>query len=391
VKRRVAAVLVLAALLAGAVAVLNRGGGRHRDEGAVHFLGSANRSFDQYTASQDPSYGVFLRRHMWRMVAFSPYFDNKTAWYPNGWAYDDAYAIYRSSALATRHPEWILRDGAGNQLYIPFECSNGTCSQYAADISNPAFRTHWIADAEAAVRHGYRGLYIDDVNMAFRVGDGQGHQAAPIDSQTKQPMTYEAWRSYMAQFMEEIRAALPHTEIAHNAIWFADSPTGTADPYIRREIRAADYINLERGVNDGGLTGGAGPGSLKSFMDYIDVVHGLGKGVVLDGHATDRQGSEYSLASYFLVSTGHDLVSVGGMTPIHWWTALDVNLGEALGPRRRWSGVLRRDFSRGMTLVNGPGSESHAISLPSAMRDLDGHVVKSVILQPTGGVVLRTP
>jgi hypothetical protein len=204
-------------------------------------------------------------------------------------------------------------------------------------------------------------------------------------------MTYDAWRSYMALFMEEVRAALPHAEIVHNALWFADSPTRTADPYIRQEIQAADYVNLERGVNEPGLSGGAGPASLTSFLNYIDDVHALGKGVILDGSATDRHGTEYSLAAYFLISAGNDLVSAGGMTPIHWWTGFDVNLGEALGPRRRWSGVLRRDFTRGMSLVNEPGALSRAVKLPSPMRDLDGRIVESLVLAPASGVVLTRP
>ena len=117
----------------------------------------------------------------------------------------------------------------------------------------------------------------------------------------------------------------------------------------------------------------------------------MGKGVVLDGNATDRQGQEYALACYFLISNGHDAVSAHGMTPIHWWTGFDVNLGEARGPRNRWSGVLRRDFTRGMSLVNEPGSVNRAIKLPSPMRNMDGRIVKSVVLGPASGVVLTRP
>jgi hypothetical protein len=357
-------------------------------QGVVHFVGGANSAFDKFTLHQNPSYGAFLRRHMWRMIVYSPYFDDKTRWYPNGWTYDDAYAIYPASPLGTQHPEWILRDAAGNRLYIPFACARGTCPQYAGDISNPAFRAAWIADAKARLMHGYRGLFIDDVNMEFRVSNGQEQHVAPIDPATRQPMTYDAWRSYMAQFMEQIRAALPHTEIVHNAIWFADSPTRTSDSYIRREIAAANYINLERGVND--LTSNTGQLSLSSFLSYVDVVHSLGRGVLLDSNATERQATEYSLASYYLISGGNDGVTAGGMTPTHWWTGFDVNLGDANGPRTKWNGLLRRDFSGGMVLVDEPGASSQTVSLPGAMRNLDGRKVKSVTLAPASGVVLKS-
>jgi hypothetical protein len=202
-------------------------------------------------------------------------------------------------------------------------------------------------------------------------------------------MTDEAWRNYMARFVERVRAALPHAEIVHNVTWMADSPTRTADPYIAREIRAADYINIERGVNDSGLRGGIGPFSLRSLFAYIDAVHGLGRGVVLDGNAVETPGIEYSLASYFLISDGNDLVSAHGMTPVHWFAGFDVNLGKAVGPRYTWKGVLRRDFSGGMSLVSEPESGTHFLRLPAAMRTLDGRAVSSLTLGPASGVVLR--
>jgi hypothetical protein len=380
---------VAAVLVGGLALVLSRGAGRHVDRGTVHFLGGATPALAPFIADRNPLFGAFLRRHFWRTVVFSPHFDDKTRWYPNGWVYDDAYQIYPGSTLALQHPDWILRDAAGSPLFIPYACANGTCAAYAADISNPAFRQHWISYAKIELGRGYRGVFVDDVNMEFRVSNGHEQKIAPIDSATHGPMTYDAWRSYMAGFMEEIRAALPHVEIVHNALWFADSPTRTADPYIRREIQAAEYINLERGVNDPALTGGSGPRSLTSFLKYIDDVHALGKGVVLDGNATDRRGQEYALASYFLISNGHDAVSAHGMTPSHWWSGLDVNLGEALGPRERWGGVLRRDFTRGTSLVNEPGSLNRLIRLPSPMRNMDGQIVESVLLGPASGVVLR--
>ncbi len=379
--------LVLAGVL---VSVLSSGTRPQRVEGTVRFVGSADSSFDRYTVNKNASYGAFLRRHMWRMITYAPYFNDKTGWYPRAWLYQDAYAIYPGSPLFTQHPEWILHDAAGNRLYIPFACSEGACTQYAADISNPAFRSYWIAEARAQLAHGYRGLFIDDVNMELRVSDGQEKQTMPIDRATGKPMTYEAWREYMAQFMEQIRQAIPRTEIAHNAIWFAHSPTRTADPYIRREIAAANYINLERGVSDLGATGDASHPAFSDFLSYIDAVHALGAGVIIDSHETQRQPTEYALASYFLTIDSLDGFTAGGMTPTHWWTGFDVNLGDVSGPRKKWNGVMRRDFSAGVVLVNEPGASTHTISLPTAMRDLDGRRVTSVTLTPASGVVLRS-
>ena len=123
--------------------------------------------------------------------------------------------------------------------------------------------------------------------MDINAGNGAGQRVAPIDPRTGQPMTDSQWKEYFAGFMEQLRAALPGVEIAHNAIWFAGGGNhdGT-DPFIQRQIRAADIINLERGFNDGGMTGGTGTWSVFAFMRYVDNVHSYGSHVVIQSYAS---------------------------------------------------------------------------------------------------------
>src|SRR5271165_5484345 len=356
--------------------------------GTVHFVRSADTAFNQYTSDPSPEAQEWLRTHLWRMTVWSPYFDQKTAWFPDGWVYDDAYAIYTEEKLASEHPEWILRDASGNKLYIPYGCSGQSCPQYAADISDPAYRHYWIENLKAEVSHGYRGVFIDDVNMNMQVGNGSEQHVAPIDPQTGEPMSEEAWRHYMAEFMAEVRSALPGVEIVHNAIWFADEHAGTSDPDIRSEISCADIINLERGANDSGLTGGNGPWSLNALFAYVDEVHALGRGVVMDGSASEPQGLEYNLAAYFLISDGSDAVSGSGQTPQSWWSGWSTDLGEADGPRYESEGLLRRDFSGGMVLLNPPGEPTRTVTLADPMQDEEGRTVTSVTLAASSAAVL---
>jgi len=386
--RRRHAIRIIAVAAAIACSPVFAGAASADTAGTVHFVRSADSSFDPYTSSPSPEAQAWMRTHMWRMMVWSPYFDERTSWYGQGWVYDDAYAIYKGSQLASQHPEWILKDSTGNRLYIPYACSGGSCPQYAGDISNPAYRRYWIEEARTRLVHGYRGLFVDDVNMEERTGNGEGQQIAPIDPTTGQAMTAQAWRGYMAEFMAEIRAAFPSSEIVHNALWFANSHAGTADPSIRREIESANYVYLERGVNDSGLTGGSGPWSLNALFSFVDEVHALGRGIVLDGASGEPQGMEYNLASYFLLSTGNDAVSASGQTPDNWWAGLNVNLGEATDGRHPWSNLLRRDFTGGMVLVNPPGSPTQTVSLGSAMQEAGGAGVSTVTLPAASGVVL---
>ena len=353
--------------------------------GQVQYAIYTDSSWDQYTSNPTPAMQQWFLANSWRMETSSPYFDSGLRWYPNAWAYLDLYAIYKSGTLVTTHPEWVLKDASGNQLYIPWGCSGGTCPEYAADISNPLFRNWWIAQAQQLRSTGYHGLWIDDVNLEFGVSDGNGNQAAPIDSQTGRPMLYDDWRRYMAEFTEQIRAAFPAWEITHNAIWYADTPARTADPYIRREIGAADYINLERGVVDPGITGGTGSWSLNALFAYIDAVHALGANVILEN---DSGAQNYALAAYFMVSSGGDALSNGGMTPNHWWNGFAVNLGSALHARTTWQGVYRRDFTGGMAVVNPPQSPTVTLALPGVFRTVDGTLMTQVTLGAADGIVL---
>ena len=52
--------------------------------GSVHFVRSADSSFDSFTSSASLETQAWLRAHMWRMIVWSPFFDDKTAWYQQG-------------------------------------------------------------------------------------------------------------------------------------------------------------------------------------------------------------------------------------------------------------------------------------------------------------------
>lgn len=199
-------------------------------------------------------------------------------------------------------------------------------------------------------------------------------------------MSWDDWRRSIAEFTEQIRSTFSDLEILHNAIWFAGGEKRDADPFIKRELASADYINLERGVIDTGLRGGDGEWSLRAFFSYIDRVHRLGKGVVLDNMGGKI---EYSTASYFLISSGVDAMGDQGLRPDRWWPGLDVDLGEPLGMREDWNGLIRRKFAKGVVLVNAPDSAPVQIRLIGQFRRADGSDAgKALMIAPAEGVIL---
>jgi hypothetical protein len=380
-------VLLASALVAIVIAAPAHAPSARPPAGHINFVKRTDSSFDRYTAEATTATRSWMDEKLWRAVVYAPYFDAKTSWYQRAWLYKDLYGIGVGSDLARRHPEWILRDAAGRRLYIPWGCADGRCPQYAGDVASPSFRRWWIRHAKDEVARGYLGLWIDDVNLELRTGNGDGRVVPP--TRRGQTMSPAAWRRAVAGFTTAIRRALPDTEIVHNAIWYAGGEHREADAAVRAQIRAADFVNLERGVNDGGLTGGDGEWSLRRLLGFVDHVHQLGRGVIFEGYDTSPAGREYNLSAYLLVSGGGDGVALNAVTPPTWWEAYDTDLGAARGDRTEWQGLLRRDFAGGLVLVAPPGSAATTVDLPGSFVTTSGRTVQRVTLSGGQGAVLR--
>jgi hypothetical protein len=366
--------------------------------GKVRFVMRMDPSLDPFVGSGQPVDQQWIRSHWWRMMVYSPWFDSRTRWYPGALLYKDCSGIYPDQKdVLHEHPAWVLKDQSGNPLFIQYDCDPGRnmCSHFAADVGNTGFRRWWLDEARQVLSRGYRGLWIDDVNMSWRISNGRGEFVNPVDPRTGKLMAEEDWRRYLAQFMEQIRSELPDIDIVHNAVWYA-GPEGVRDrdPWIRREYQAADYINNEHGVaGDEGLKGGTGEWSYDAKLEYYGRVHALGKGVIIDevsDASNTAAGREYTLATYFLISTGRD--AVGNQKILNsseWWSGYDVDLGQPLGPIQHWNGVYRRDYSGGIALVNPPESPARTVTLPSPLYSIDGAQITSLTLGARQGAVLR--
>jgi hypothetical protein len=111
--------------------------------------------------------------------------------------------------------------------------------------------------------------------------------------------------------------------------------------------------------------------------------------VILDGNADADAGRTYGLANYFLLNSGSDaMANDAASRPDAFWSGFDVDLGAAVGKRYSAGGVWRRDFVRGVALVNEPGAPQRTIVVGAGYRDLDGTPRSAVTLGPAAGAVL---
>ena len=376
--------LLVAACLAASPATAVAGSARAK------FILDANSTFDPYVHEAGPETQRFARANYWRARAYPPFFDRALGWAPRTHFYKDLYAIKPSKPedqqLIADHPDWVLRDSAGNKLYIQFACNGSSCTQYAADIGNPGWRAHWLNQARASMSKGYDGIFVDDVNLEMKVSNGAGEFVRPMDPRTGAPMTDANWRRYVAEFTEQIRRAFPSAWISHNPLWWVPH----SDPFLQRQIAAADAIELERGFSDRGLTNGWGRFGFMTFLKHIKWLHARGKSIIVQpqGLETAKQ-REFELASYFLVQRGDDAIASDDRAhPDNWWDGWSTHLGRARGKFHRRHGLLIRKFSRGIVAVNQPGSKTRKLKVKGKFVGIDGRRQRVVRLGAQRGAIL---
>jgi Hypothetical glycosyl hydrolase family 15 len=361
------------------------------DAGDVKFF-TPKSGLDPWTSNPTDAEKQFMRDHYHRMLVDSPYFDSRLTWYDRAFEYTDAYAIKPAWPQYAQHPEWILTDfDTGRQVFIDWGCSGGTCPQYAADISNPAYRQWFLHRIQEKINLGYQGVFIDDVNLAFRFSNGTTSTSRIRDPNTGRLLTLTDWQRYFADFMELVRATFPDLEIVHNTIWYADQ-TAFDDPFVSREIAAADWVMIEHGGNDGGLDAGAAYG-YRTLLAFIDRVHAQGTNVIVnDDVGSTMTQAEHNLATYLLVTEDNDMVGsemLGIVNPDNFWAGFQLDLGDALGARYDWGGFIRRDFDGGIVVTREPDIGKATFTVPAGYTRVDGTPAPATItLAPQTSVVL---
>jgi hypothetical protein len=328
-------------------------------------------------------------------------------WFTNSWYYADMAAIYDplhpahiGPPLTTRQISEILRDASNNLLWIPWgSSSGGHMPQYAADHGNADWRLDFRTQRiEPGINTGYIGTRLDDVNPGgVNTCNGTGTMVPAIDPRTPGvQMTTANWRRYIAEQIEEIRALYPAPhELLANIPWFSGNSgnfLGFNDPYIARIIQAADFMEFERGINDGGITGDNWTWSWQHMFMLVDYCHSVGTNIVWQTYATDHVSIEYQLAVYFLCSNGGDYTggSMVSSNPATYWSAFDIELGSALSNRYVWNGLQRRDFQNGFVIACMPGGAPVTnLSLGGNFRDVDNNFVTTVTMGTSRGKVYR--
>jgi Hypothetical glycosyl hydrolase family 15 len=278
------------------------------------------------------------------------------------------------------HPEWFLRDAGGRRIE-----SRAYHDLWLMDVGNAAYQRAWLRAVLAdVVRDGWDGVALDDVNTSPDYHAGERRPAAyPTDRAYAAAM-----RSFLARVGPGLRArgklALPNIA--------TEWPTGPR--YWRDWIRFTSGGILEYWTKWGSSTDEHFTGEGWAYrQQFLAITQRAGKIFLGVTYAPkdDARSMAYARASFLLDWNGgpsallFEPSSPQAQDPYAaTWTA---SIGRPRGPKRLVGGVWRREYTRGVVVVN-PNETGAAVRLGGAFVRRGGRVVTSVALAPATGLVL---
>lgn len=293
---------------------------------------------------------------------------------------------------------WWLRNAAGERV-------QWTSKYHAWEVNFTAWARpddfgqrypQWLAERDYRVYHQpvpeFDFWYTDNIKHRPRVHadwDGDGVNDRPDD-----PRILTAWREGYGAWWARMRALTPGRFIMGNADRDLD------EPEFRQQLEAAF---LE------GLMGR--PWSIETRLGwtammahYRAVKANLREprivGFNVAGNPRDYRFFRYAYASS-LMDDGHFSFTdaARGYSSVPWFDEYDIALGRAISPppTAPWrNGVWRRDFERGVALVN-PGAQVRSVALEPGLARFagrqdaatnDGRAAARVLLAPRDGLIL---
>ncbi len=286
------------------------------------------------------------------------------------------------------HEDWFVHDPSGRRI------TQGS-NLALLDMGSPQYRAYEIDFIVKNVAAGpLDGVLLDVVHPAWVQGSRDWSPPVPAAVQ-------QAWAGNMMLFLEGLRAKLP---AGKKLIWNGVST---------REDRATAWAGWEQkttALADGGQMDGFcynrrnpyGEGEFAYQLRRLRDMAGAGKMTLVKaavkegggGRGADRLEA-FCFAAYLLVADGrnvfyypaHDL-NRGRIQGVPVYSA---GLGAPVGEFTRAGPLFRRDFARGMVLVNPTGAPASLPLEAPLLSVVEGKQVTTAALEPYGGAILVKP
>jgi hypothetical protein len=228
--------------------------------------------------------------------------------------------------------------------------------KFLMNVSEPAFQMYWRDSIAEQVRAGdYDGVFLDSASPALL----QWEARAPLDSRLlgagvrtntfpelggKNWIT--AWQDWIGQLDRSLAAqGIP---LIPNAGAFATTWDNT-DYSLTAGVFAEGFCDPRQTTDD-----------WKAAVNQILSLVRANKIVILQNYLSspaDLAKRRYLLASYLLLKGSRTYIVYFASSTLEWYPEWNLDLGTAQRTATEvgdllWNGIYRRDFSKGMVLVN---------------------------------------
>jgi hypothetical protein len=271
----------------------------------------------------------------------------------------------------TTHEDWFMHNE--NQMRHHEATDNWDIN----DISNAGFRDYWVTSVIADIRAtGAQGVFGD----SFEAGiSGYGVTPPDVRFDTTNPGNPAVWpngdtwlnqKKEWYQYIENAFAQTPERFLFVPNI--GAMITGWAN---------IDYSGIDGAMLEGFAFNEA-PADWVLGMNRAMGLTRAGKFIIVQSYPNSVDSRDFLLASYLLIKGNHTFINLAGSGITYFPEyALDLGAPAAALPADvsayQWMGVYRRDFAKGMVLVN-PDVNAVSVTLPQPMKQA----------VPTGGGVV---
>lgn len=280
---------------------------------------------------------------------------------------------------AVSNPGWFLRDASGAPLVFKHYPASRVM-----DVGNTAYQdagaARVIGEAKAG---GFDGVFLDDANASLQWVIAGGSAACVTYPTTAR------WQAAVYSFLTHVAPQL------HRAGLLAVANIGGST--ITHGLWQRWNGPIDGAMEESFTNDGTGRASIENGGWMASFKHALwsqANGKISLDHAVTatRAGARYGLATMLLATGGKNLFSAStGYTHEVWWPeyATAEALGRPLGAYRALrNGVYRREFTKGVVVVNPYAHGTRIVRLGGTYRGSGLGLVTRVRLGPTTGAVL---
>lgn len=271
----------------------------------------------------------------------------------------------------TTHEDWFWHNTSNQRL------ASTADGKLLMNIANPGFRSYWATSLEDQVRAGdYDGIFFDSASPALLQGEVGGQDSRLAGTGARDSVIPEignqsfiaAWESWMSALDAALAAKgiplIPNTS-AFVTGWDDTNYGLTAGAFVEG-FADPSFATSDWQASTNELLSLAAKHKILILQNYL-------------GGAADVATRIYYLGNYLLVKSDRTYLEYFASSPLEWYPEWSIDLGapattaSTVNDLAR-SGVYRRDFAKGIVLVNPTGT---AVTV-----DL-GKTMKRVV--PSGG------